>query len=218
MVCINHFLQSDITKSNRLRKGVVPKVFNSSDISETITAITDIRTVASISCIASDCVDGVQTVPEIQNSTEISEIFDSIGTLDLLPTTGAGGVQVVEKNDLNQLNSCCEIYHAKLLKQLEQASLVEKIGNNVQLYKLEDNIKNLKTIIQNQTSNLRRLNNEIIQKNGKLEKFQKLLENLQQQSELNKTAIEISEVRIVRNGCSVVLIFYFNFVFHKKNY
>lgn len=175
MVCIKHFLKSDITKSDSLKRYAFPTVF------DTITPI---------------AADGVQ---DTESSNIPSEIIDSTDSISSIPCTASdeGREDQIESNpSSNESCASCQNYRTELEK-LRKDSLIEKNNNSVQLCKLENKIKMLQTTISNQTKNIRNLNKRINEKVEGSEKLQSLVNDLKQQNDLNGVAVETLQVHIL---------------------
>lgn len=205
MVCIKHFLEKDVTKSNTLKKGAIPSIFNPSNPIDSIPSITsdgvqaaekiqeEIRCstemsgtfdpsdpIDSIPSIASDGVQAAaNTQAEIRCSTEISETFDPSDPIDSIPFIASDGVQAAEKTQ-EKIRS-------------ENDNLIERTNATIQVYKLEDKIKSLKATIEKQSAHIKRLNREMSQRDKKNQMC--LQQNLLEKAAMNA----ISEVRYVSN-------------------
>lgn len=219
LVCIEHFLESDITKSNTLKKFALPTIFDST------------RSTRSTLPIAFNGVQAVQGIKLIQkkqipDSPEMLEELDSIDSIDSIdyirhmhPThhdhsyTASDGAQAADKSQGDQIQSnpsgscpSCQNYRVQLiqlesLKKLQKEYLIEKTNNNIQMYKLEDKNKSLQTTVANQTTNIKRLNKEINRKVESSEKLQRLVKDLQQQIDLNTAnEVEMKTLKVCNNS------------------
>lgn len=186
MICINHFsadslLQATKSLPVRLKKGVVPTIFDSIEINKHNLAgckKNEVRNVA-------DVAENVGNIAfEVAEDTEITTISDN------QTNHNEDGSLIRSTNEDNEL---MQIEYENLKKEY----LLQRTCHHFEILKLQNENDRLKTIIRKQTSNVNRLNHQVTRVKSSNNALNLLLQDLKQRSLLNEEALNALQVQVM---------------------
>lgn len=141
MVCIKHFLEEDVTKSNTLKKGAIPRIFDTNDATESTEEIEN---------------------EQIQCSTEMPETLYPSDPIDSFPFIASDGVQAAEKNQekirlekenlIERANTTVQLYKLEDKIKTLKATIEKQTANikrlNTEIKQTNQKNQNLQTLLQ----------------------------------------------------------------------
>lgn len=173
MICIDHFSADDLLQATkslpvRLKKGAVPRIFNSIQV---------IQSTVSESGESRDVRDVENVTENIENASHEDE------------------TDKADESLIKCTNKRCEFMLIEY-ESLKKEYFLQETSHHCRISKMDMEIKRLKSLISNQTNSINRLNHQVARDKKSKNALSVLLQDLKQKSILSEEAANAPQVHI----------------------
>lgn len=188
LICINHFSKSVLTKSNDLKKGAFPTIFEHSEQNTENTSCSDENN-KNCDTEPLDDLPSSLTRNAVHSLSPVSP--EASSSLTACESEEDPGDQLDEPDKSDKYSN---EYLESQLNDLRKEYFTEQCNNNLKLLKLESKILDLQSKLQKQSDQISKLNQQLSRTEKANVSLKGQLEELQQQNLTSKRAMDVLEV------------------------